>query len=60
MKLRLPGPAWYRWKAAGAGTGVILGEMIRAAGNPGHDRHSPLSLPLSNVGGWKRLIPHDM
>jgi hypothetical protein len=37
MRLGLPGPTWYKWKAASAGTGVILDEMIRAADDLGYD-----------------------
>src|SRR5919112_1518659 len=37
MKLGLPGPTWYKWKAAASGTGVILDEMIRAADDLGYD-----------------------
>jgi len=37
MRFGLPGPTWYKWKAASAGTGVILDEMIRAADDLGYE-----------------------
>src|SRR5829696_8585944 len=36
LRLGLPGPTWYKWKAASAGTGIILDEMIRAADDLGY------------------------
>src|ERR687898_580561 len=50
MKLGLPGPTWYKWKAASAGTGVILDEMIRAADDLGYDGQKVGKLAMSRIG----------
>ncbi|MGI8648851.1 MAG: L-2-amino-thiazoline-4-carboxylic acid hydrolase [Rubrobacter sp.] len=50
MKLGLPGPTWYKWKAASAGTGVILDEMIRAADDLGYDGQRVGKLAMSRIG----------
>lgn len=50
MKLSLPGPTWYKWKAASAGTGVILDEMIRAADDLGYNGQKVAQLAMSRVG----------
>src|SRR5215218_8180849 len=50
MKLGLPGPTWYKWKAASAGTGVILDEMIRAADDLGYDGQKIGKLAMSRIG----------
>src|SRR3712207_9061182 len=53
MKLGLPGPTWYKWKAASAGTGVILDEMIRAADDLGYDGQKGGNLAMSRIGQKK-------
>ena len=50
MRLGLPGPTWYKWKAASAGTGVILDEMIRAADDLGYDGQKVGKLAMSRIG----------
>jgi hypothetical protein len=50
MRLGLPGPTWYKWKAASAGTGVILDEMIRAADDLGYDGQKIGKLAMSRIG----------
>jgi len=50
MKLGLPGPTWYKWKAASAGTGVILDEMIRAADDLGYDGQKVGKLAMTRIG----------
>ena len=50
MRLGLPGPTWYKWKAAAAGTGVILDEMIRAADDLGYDGQKVAKLAMSRIG----------
>src|SRR5919112_422609 len=49
MKLGLPGPTWYKWKAASAGTGVILDEMIRAADDLGYDGQKVGKLAMTRI-----------
>ena len=50
MKLGLPGPTWYKWKAAASGTGVILDEMIRAADDLGYDGQKIGKLAMTRIG----------
>ncbi|MDP9479465.1 MAG: L-2-amino-thiazoline-4-carboxylic acid hydrolase [Actinomycetota bacterium] len=50
MRLGLPGPTWYKWKAASAGTGVILDEMIRAADDLGYDGQKVGKLAMTRIG----------
>src|ERR687886_72575 len=50
MRLGLPGPTWYKWKAASAGTGVILDEMIRAADDLGYDGQKIGKLGMTRIG----------
>ena len=50
LRLGLPGPTWYKWKAASAGTGVILDEMIRAADDLGYDGQKIGKLAMTRIG----------
>src|ERR671932_564805 len=50
MRLGLPGPAWYKWKAAASGTGVILDEMIRAADDLGYDGQKIAQVAMTRIG----------
>ena len=50
MKLGLPGPTWYKWKAAASGTGIILDEMIRAADDLGYDGQKIGKLAMTRIG----------
>ncbi|WP_273844400.1 L-2-amino-thiazoline-4-carboxylic acid hydrolase [Rubrobacter calidifluminis] len=50
MRLGLPGPSWYKWKAASSGTGVILDEMIRAADDLGYNGQKIAQLAMSRIG----------
>ncbi|MDX6379597.1 MAG: hypothetical protein QOI57_621 [Rubrobacteraceae bacterium] len=50
MRLGLPGPTWYKWKAAASGTGVILDEMIRAADDLGYDGQKIGKLAMNRIG----------
>src|SRR3712207_3750339 len=50
MRLGLPGPTWYKWKAAASGTGVILDEMIRAADDLGYDGQKIGKLAMTRIG----------
>lgn len=50
MRLGIPGPSWYKWKAASAGSGIILNEMIRAANDLGYDGQKVGQLAMSRIG----------
>src|SRR3712207_8809758 len=57
LRLWLPGPTWYKWKAASAGTEIILDEMIRAADDLGYDGQKIGKLAMTRIGEkqWRDL-----
>jgi hypothetical protein len=60
MRIGLPGPTWYKWKAASAGTGVILDEMIRAADDLGYDgRFFDIEITLTETKDGEYVINAD-
>src|SRR3712207_9546112 len=50
LRLGLPGPTWYKWKAASAGTGIILDELFRAADDLGSDGQKVGKLAMTRIG----------
>src|SRR3712207_9412824 len=61
LRLGLPGPTWYKWKAASAGCGGIPDETIRAAADLGYHGQKVGKLAMTRLRATQgRDLPQSL